>query len=96
MGIWERGGGDPREGESTIASAQPETLVELNGIGKYHPPKLTWLYTIGPTAIKFLDSDNYGTGFENDIFVGDIHNGNIYHFKLNLERTEQNLFLQSL
>jgi glucose/arabinose dehydrogenase len=88
VGIWERGGGDPREGESTIASAQPETLVELNGIGKYHPPKLTWLYTIGPTSIKFLDSDNYGTGFENDIFVGDIHNGNIYHFKLNLERTE--------
>jgi aldose sugar dehydrogenase len=88
VGIWERGGGDPREGESTIASVQPETLVELNGIGKYHPPKLTWLYTTGPTAIKFLNSENYGTDFENDMFVGDIHAGNLYHFKLNQDRTE--------
>jgi aldose sugar dehydrogenase len=88
MGIWERGGGDPREGESTIASEQPQTLVELSGIGRYQPPKLAWLYTIGLTAIEFLDSDKYGNGFKNDMFVGDIHNGNIYHFKLNEGRTE--------
>jgi aldose sugar dehydrogenase len=87
MGIWTRGGGDPREGESTLASEQPEFLVDFDGRGQYHSPQLTWLYTIGPTAIKFLNSDKYGTDYENDIFLGDIHAGNIYHFKLNQDRT---------
>jgi hypothetical protein len=88
MGIWARGGGDPREGEDIIAPEQPDNLVDFDGRGHYHPPQLTWLYTVGPTAIKFLNSDEYGSGFKNDVFVGDIHNGNLYHFKLNEERTE--------
>ncbi|MGH9986610.1 MAG: PQQ-dependent sugar dehydrogenase, partial [Nitrososphaeraceae archaeon] len=88
MGIWLRGGGDPREGESTLASEQPDGLVTFGGRGQYHSPQLTWLYTIGPTAIKFLDSDKYGANYEHDLFVGDIHAGNMYHFKLNQDRTE--------
>ena len=88
MGIWLRGGGDPREGESTLASELPEGLVTFGGSGQFHSPQLTWLYTIGPTAIKFLDSDKYGANYENDLFVGDIHAGNMYHFKLNQDRTE--------
>jgi aldose sugar dehydrogenase len=88
MGVWERGGGDPREGGSTIASVQPEGLVNFDGKGQYQPPKLAFLYTIGPTAVKFLDSTKYGTGYQNDLFLGDIHAGNIYHFSLNQERTE--------
>jgi aldose sugar dehydrogenase len=87
MGLWERGGGDPREDESTVAPELPEGLVDFDGRGHYHSPHLTWLYTIGPTAIKFLDSDKYGIGYENDIFVGDVHAGNMYHFKLNQDRT---------
>jgi aldose sugar dehydrogenase len=89
MGIWVFGEGDPREGTGTIASDQPTSLVELGGgIGSYQPPKFTWLHTIGPTAIQFLDSDVYGIEFENDLFVGDIHNGIVYHFDLNKERTQ--------
>jgi glucose/arabinose dehydrogenase len=88
MGVWLRGGGDPREGQSTLASEQPEGLVNFGGRGQYHSPQLTWLYTIGPTAIKFLNSDKYGANYENDLFVGDIHAGNMYHFKLNQDRTE--------
>jgi aldose sugar dehydrogenase len=88
MGIWERGGGDPREGDGTVAQQQLNTLVDFDGRGEYQPPKLAWLYTIGPTAIKFLNSDRYGSEVENDLFVGDIHAGNIYHFKLNQDRTE--------
>ncbi|MGH9982677.1 MAG: PQQ-dependent sugar dehydrogenase [Nitrososphaeraceae archaeon] len=91
MGIWERGGGDPREGEGTIAAEQPDDLVNFTGRGSYHSPQLTWLYTIGPTAIKFLNSNNYGDELEYDIFVGDIHAGNIYRFELNNARTELNL-----
>jgi glucose/arabinose dehydrogenase len=88
MGVWERGGGDPREDESTVASEQPEGLVDFDGRGHYHSPQLTWLYTIGPTAIKFLNSDKYGISYENELFVGDVHAGNMYHFKLNQDGTE--------
>jgi len=88
MGIYTRGGGDPREGAATLASETGEGLVNFDGRGHYHPPQLTWLYTVGPTAIKFLNSGNYGTGYQNEMFVGDVHAGNMYHFKLNQDRTE--------
>ncbi|HZD35811.1 MAG TPA: PQQ-dependent sugar dehydrogenase [Nitrososphaeraceae archaeon] len=88
MGVWERGGGDPREEGSIIAPEQPDSLVDFGGRGHYHSPQLTWLYTVGPTAIKFLDSDRYGAEFKSDMLVGDIHNGNLYHFKLNADRSE--------
>ncbi|MGH9975240.1 MAG: PQQ-dependent sugar dehydrogenase [Nitrososphaeraceae archaeon] len=88
QGVWQRGDGDPREGQSTIASVQPEGLVDLDGNGQYQTPKLTFLYTIGPTALKFLDSTKYGAGYQNDLFLGDIHAGNLYHFSLNEDRTE--------
>ena len=38
--------------------------------------------------MKFLDSAKYGAGYQNDLFLGDIHAGKIYHFKLNQDRTE--------
>ena len=40
-----------------------------------------------PTAIKFFNSDNLGKQYENDVFVGDIINGNVYHFDLDQQRT---------
>ena len=46
-----------------------------------------WLNTAGPTGIKFLSSDKYGPQYKNDLFVGDVHNGRLYHFKLNEDRT---------
>ena len=50
-------------------------------------PEFTWVNVTGPTAIKFLHSDKLGKKYQNDIFVGDYHQGNIYHFKLNQNRT---------
>ena len=43
--------------------------------------------TVGPTALKFLNSDRYGEQYENDMFVGDVNNGYVYHFDLNNNRT---------
>jgi hypothetical protein len=43
--------------------------------------------TAGPTALKFLHSDTLGSQYQNDIFVGDVHNGRLYHFDLNQDRT---------
>ncbi len=65
-----------------------DKLVNFNGTGKYSDPEFAWADTVGPTALRFLDSDKLGKRYENDMFVGDFNNGNIYHFDLNENRTE--------
>jgi len=62
-------------------------MVDFDGKGKYRDPELVWINTAGPTGIKFLSSDIYGPQYNNDLFVGDVHNGRLYHFKLNGDRT---------
>jgi aldose sugar dehydrogenase len=64
-----------------------ENIVDFEGKGKYSDPEFEWRETLGPTALKFLNSDKLGTQYVNDMFVGDVHNGNIYHFDLNEDRT---------
>src|SRR5215212_95511 len=66
----------------------PTDLVDFGGKGKYRSPEFVWLNTTGPTAIKFLNSDKLGKQYQNDMFVADYHGGNIYHFKLNQNRTD--------
>jgi glucose/arabinose dehydrogenase len=63
-------------------------LVTFEGKGKYSEPKLVWGKTAGLTSLIFLNSDKLGTQYRNDMFVADVHNGRIYHFKLNSDRTE--------
>jgi glucose/arabinose dehydrogenase len=63
-------------------------LVHFGGKGKYSSPEFIWYKSIAPTAIKFLDSNKYGRQYENDMFVGDKNNGNLYHFDLNINRTQ--------
>jgi glucose/arabinose dehydrogenase len=71
-----------------------EDLVNFQGKGNYSNPEFVWTDTVGPTAIKFLDSDRLGRQYENDVFVSDITQGNIYHFDLTNNRT--NLILEGL
>jgi len=61
-------------------------LISFNGNGKYRDPELSWQETVGPTEIKFLNSDKLGKKYMNDIFVTDIKYGRIYHFDLNDNR----------
>ena len=63
-------------------------LVMFDDRGHYEEPKLVWTRSTGLTAIIFLDSDKLGDEYKNDIFVGSVHNGHIYHFKLNQERND--------
>jgi glucose/arabinose dehydrogenase len=63
-------------------------LVDFDGKGKYSPPEFEWQQTLGPTALIFLHSDRLGEQYQNDIFVGSIVTGNIYHFDLNEDRTQ--------
>ena len=44
-----------------------------------------------PTALKFLNSDNLGKEYENDLFVAEFTSGNIFHFNLSGTRTSLSL-----
>src|SRR5919202_6829781 len=62
-------------------------VVDFGGKGKYRAPEFIWNKPVAPTALKFLNSIKLGSQYQNDMFVGDIKNGNLYHFKLNQDRT---------
>ena len=73
---------------SSLKKFDINELVTFGGRGKYEEPKVVWARSIGLTSIIFLDSDKLGAQYKDDIFVGDVHNGRIYHFKLNNERND--------
>jgi aldose sugar dehydrogenase len=84
QGIWEREDyyGGP------VAPDEPDDLVNFDGKGKYSTPEFTWERPVGVTSIKFLDSDKLGKDYQNDMFVGDLNNGNLYHFDLSEDRNQ--------
>lgn len=86
-GIWLRGYPIDQT-EKHIAPRHPHDLVDFSGKGAYHIPQFTWFRSVGPTGITFFNSNKMGFQYENGIFVGDIINGNIYHFRLAPNRTE--------
>jgi glucose/arabinose dehydrogenase len=64
----------------------PKTMVDFNGRGKYSPPEFVWQKPVGPTALTFLGSEQFGV-LKNDLLAAD-YLGNIYHFTLNENRTK--------
>ncbi len=65
----------------------PDNLLDFGGKASYSDPEFSWVDSIGPTALKFLNSDKLGKKYQNDIFLGDVNNGNLYHFKVDKQRT---------
>jgi len=61
-------------------------LLDFSRKSSYSLSETTWADTAGPTAIKFFKSDKLGKQYENDMFVGDVRYGNIYHFDLDDQR----------
>jgi aldose sugar dehydrogenase len=90
QGIWRPGLKDPYRGflaGHELLNYDYNNLENFDGKGEYSAPEFIWNQTVGPTAIKFLHSDKYGMAYKDDLFVGDVDNGNIYHFDLNKDRT---------
>ena len=83
QGKWKVKGGK----EGNVALNPSDILADFGGKGKYSAPEFIWENVVGPTAIKFLGSDKLGKQYENDMFVGDFHNGNLYHFDLDQDRS---------
>lgn len=95
QGIWKPTydavrGGDLIAGEKLL-DPHESYFVDFNGRGKYSAPEFTWNQTVGPTAIEFLNSEVYGDKYKNDLFVGDLNNGYLYHFDLDENRTSLKL-----
>ena len=86
QGIWTPTGWIESENAGTI-NLHPSNLVDFGGKGKYMAPQFIWYQTVAPTALKFLNSTKLGKQYENDMFVGDYNNGNLYHFRLSQNRT---------
>ena len=70
---------------SHLGHINPSDVVNLKG-SEYSDPKFEWADPVGPTALVFLNSDKLGPQYKDDLFVGDVNNGNIYHFKLSEDR----------
>jgi aldose sugar dehydrogenase len=78
---WQQVGGPIERDNKNI-----DDLVQLDG-SHYADPVFSWLESIGITDIEFLDSTKLGSKYANNIFVGDINNGNLYFFTVNESRT---------
>lgn len=74
-------------GPELITQDSISTLVDFGGKGEYSAPEFIWFNPVGVTALVFLNSSSLGEQYENDMFVGDYTNGNIYHFDLDKNRT---------
>ena len=86
QGIWTPEGKIGNENPGPI-NTNPSDLVDFGGKGKYRAPEFIWFQTVAPTSLKFFNSVKLGKQYQNDMFVGDNNNGNLYDFKLNQSRT---------
>jgi len=71
-------------------------LILFDGKGTYYDPVFTWVDTVAPTAITFIDSKIFGEEYENDLLVGSVKQGRIFHFNLNETRTGLDLSSEQL
>ena len=83
QGIW-----DTNENFAGNVTFNPTDLFSYDNIGQYSMPEFTWSdSSTGPTGITFLNSSKLGKQYLNTLFVGGFHDGNIYNFKLDQNRT---------
>ena len=61
-------------------------LIIFDG-AKYGDPVFSWYVPVGVTDIEFLNSTKLGEKYDDNVFVGDINNGNLYFFEVNGNRT---------
>ena len=64
-----------------------ESDLVLLGGARYDDPVFSWHIPIGITDIEFFNSSKLGDRYRDNIFVGDINNGNLYFFTVNGTRT---------
>ena len=82
---------------TNIADSPAEALARLFELpgSRYSDPEMSWKFEVAPGGIAFLDSDDLGRRYENDLFVGGardfLEGGHL--FRLNLTRDRRNFDL---
>jgi|TARA_B100001971_G_scaffold180803_1_gene177217 hypothetical protein len=64
----------------------PQTIPPSFENFEYSEPEFSWWEGIGLTALEFPDKDGFGK-YSDWLFAADFHNGRIYKFQLNSDRT---------
>jgi glucose/arabinose dehydrogenase len=64
-----------------------DNLETFGGKGTYRDPEFIWRDTIAPTSVLFIHTDNLGSKYEDNLFVGSVKNGTIFNFPLSENRT---------
>jgi glucose/arabinose dehydrogenase len=72
-------------GPISRAGVSEESLVQLPG-SKYYDPIFSWIESFGITDIELFNSESLGQKYANNIFAGDITQGNLYFFEVNQDR----------
>ena len=72
-------------GPISRAGVSEESLVQIPG-SKYYDPIFSWIESFGITDIEFINSESLGQKYANNIFAGDITQGNLYFFEVNQDR----------
>ena len=72
-------------GPSSRDAQGTSDLVVFSG-SHYADPTFSWFSTVGPTGIIFMNGASLGVDYQDNAFVGDINNGNLYRFRLNPTR----------
>jgi glucose/arabinose dehydrogenase len=81
-------------GPISTAGISENDLVQFPG-SNYADPVFSWVESFGITDIEFLNSQKLGERYANNIFVGDITQGNLYFFEVNGNRNGLNFNTQS-
>lgn len=61
-------------------------LVSLGGRAAYSDPEFAWEDPVAPTDLHFFTGSRLGEEYRNDLFVGDVNTGSIFHFDLASDR----------
>ena len=79
---------------SNIAATPAEALARMYMLpgAFFSDPELSWKYEVGPGGIGFLDSNDLGREYENDLFMGGstarLQNGHLFRFNLTRDRRD--------
>lgn len=80
------GGWERIMGPSSRNGGVPGNLVSLGDRAQYFDPKFSWATPVAPTAMEFLETGRLGGQYKNDLFLGDVHGGKLFHFDLTASR----------
>ena len=79
---------------TNIADTPAQALSRLFMLpgSSFSDPELSWKFEVAPGGIGFLDSDDLGRGYEDDLFMGGardfLEGGHLFHFNLTRNRLD--------